>query len=62
MGDDEDRPRRTLVHQIGETLDDLSIRDFDERIMLLNAEIRRLEAAKRMKQRALDQADVLFKR
>lgn len=59
---DEDHPRRTLVHQIGETLDDLSIRDFDERIMLLNAEIRRLEAAKRMKQRALDQADVLFKR
>lgn len=61
MADEEDRPRRRITHELGEKLDDLSVRDFDERIALLNAEIVRLEGAKLVKQRALDQAGSVFK-
>ena len=59
--DDDNRPRRRIAHEIGETLDALSIRDFDERIALLRSEIERLEAARRRKQSALDHAGSIFK-
>lgn len=62
MVEDENAPRRQLAHTIGEKLDDLSVRDFDERIALLRAEIERLETAKRHKQSALDAAGSVFRR
>lgn len=58
--DEEDRPRRVVGHTIGETLDDLSVRDLEDRIALLRAEIDRLEAAKRGKAAARDAAGSLF--
>ena len=61
MAEDEDRPRRKVTHELGEKLDDLSVRDFDERIALLRSEIARLDAAKRAKQSALDAAGSVFK-
>lgn len=61
MAEDEDAPRRKLVHLIGEALDDLAIRDFDQRIALLQGEIDRLQAAKRRKQAAVDHAGSVFK-
>ncbi len=63
---DEDRPRHAAGstvpgYTVGEKVDDLSVRDFDDRIALLRAEIERLEAAKRAKQVARDEAGSIFK-
>ena len=62
MPHDDDAPRRKTTHELGEVLDALSLRDFDERIALLKAEIARLEAAKADKERALDAAGSVFRR
>ena len=62
MAADDDAPRRKTAHELGAKLDELSVRDFDERIALLRAEIDRLEAAKALKQRALDDAGSIFRR
>ena len=62
MADDDDAPRRKTGHEIGQKLDELSVHDFAERIALLRAEIARLEAAKDLKQRALDAAGSIFRR
>lgn len=61
MAEDEDGPRKVIAHAIGQKLDDLSVHEFDERIALLRTEIERLEAAKRLKQAALDQAGSVFR-
>ena len=60
-GEDEDGPRRAVAHTVGETLDDLSLADLDERITFLRTEIERLETAKRGRHAARDQAGSLFK-
>ena len=62
MAQDEYAPRRKVTHELGQKLDELSVRDFDERIALLHAEVARLEAAKALKQRALDDAGSVFRR
>ncbi|SDA20715.1 Uncharacterized small protein, DUF1192 family [Methylobacterium sp. UNC378MF] len=62
MRDDDDRPRKALVHEIGQALDTLSLGDIDERVALLRAEIARLEAARAAKQAAQGAADAFFKR
>ncbi len=49
---DEDDARRSVSHQLGERLDDLSVADLDARVALLRDEIARLEAAKAAKQDA----------
>lgn len=59
---DEDQPRKSIAHEIGGNLDTLSVRDFDARIALLQAEIVRLQAAKSAKQAALDAAGSVFGR
>ena len=59
--DDEARPKAKVAHALGEPIDDLSVRELDERIVLLRAEIERLEAAKRVKQAASDHAGLIFK-
>ena len=62
MAQDDDAPRKPVSHELGQKLDELSVRDFDERIALLRAEIARLEAAKAGKERALDAAGSIFRR
>ena len=48
--DDDDRPKKKIVHEIGQELALLSVGELDERIALLNEEIARLEAAIASKQ------------
>lgn len=67
MAEDEDEmfgaPPRPAAsrHEIGQNLDDLSVLDLGERIMALQAEISRLEEARRAKQAFLSAASSIFK-
>ncbi len=59
--DDEPRPKGGGAHVLGEPLDDVSVRELDERMAALRAEIERLEVAKRAKLAASDRAASFFK-
>jgi uncharacterized small protein (DUF1192 family) len=59
---DDDRPRRSPVHEIGQDLSPLSIEDIDRRIAALQAEIERLAEARAGKQASKAAADLFFKR
>ena len=48
-------------HEIGQSLDTLSVADLGERIELLKAEIVRLEAARKSKEASKAAADAFFK-
>lgn len=48
-------------HVIGQNLDDLSVRELDERIAALLAEVTRLEQARAAKQASLSAAAAFFK-
>ncbi len=60
--DEEDRPKKKLVHEIGQELSLISVAELNERIALLREEILRLESdiAKKQSQRAA--ADQFFKK
>jgi uncharacterized small protein (DUF1192 family) len=60
--DDEDRPKKKLVHEIGQDLTLLSVKELTERIGLLKDEIARLEANMAQKQSSRSAADQFFKR
>jgi uncharacterized small protein (DUF1192 family) len=60
--DEDDRPKKKLVHEIGQDLALLSVTELTQRIQLLNDEISRLEAAKAAKQASRSVADQVFKR
>jgi uncharacterized small protein (DUF1192 family) len=60
--EDEDRPKKKLVHEIGQDLALLSIKELGERIALLQSEIERLETARTKKQASRSAADQFFKR
>jgi len=59
--EDEDRPRKKVAHEIGQDLALLSVGELNERIALLQDEIRRLEAAVAGKQASRSVADQFFK-
>ena len=59
--EDDDRPKKKLVHEIGQDLALLSIEELDERIAVLHDEIARLEAARAKKQASRSAADQFFK-
>lgn len=59
--DDETRPNASPTHRVGEPLDALSVADLAERIVLLKAEIARLEAARDAKTAARDAAGSIFR-
>ena len=59
---DDDRPKKKIVHEIGQELALLSIRELEERIVLLNEEIGRLQAAIASKQGSRSVADQFFKK
>jgi uncharacterized small protein (DUF1192 family) len=59
--EDDDRPKKKIVHEIGQELALLSVRELDERVALLKEEIARLEADKVKKQATRSAADQFFK-
>lgn len=60
--DEDDRPKRKIVHEIGQDLALLSVNELEERIALLRAEIGRLEAVMAGKQASRGVADQFFKK
>jgi uncharacterized small protein (DUF1192 family) len=60
--DDEDRPKKKLVHEIGQDLTLLSVGELNERIGLLKGEIARLEGDIKSKQASKSAADLFFKK
>jgi uncharacterized small protein (DUF1192 family) len=62
MNDDDDRPKKKIVHEIGQDLALLSIKELEERIALLNEEIARLKASIGSKQTSRGVADTFFKK
>jgi uncharacterized small protein (DUF1192 family) len=60
--EEDDRPKKKLVHEIGQDVALLSVAELTQRIQLLNDEISRLEAAKAAKQASRSVADQVFKR
>jgi uncharacterized small protein (DUF1192 family) len=60
--DDDDRPKKKIVHEISQDLTLLSVRELQERIALLEEEIGRLEADIAKKQSSRNVADQFFKK
>ena len=60
--DDDDRPKKKVVHEIGQDLALLSVGELAERIALLKEEIARLEAAAAKKNASRDVAAQFFKK
>lgn len=60
-GDDDDKPKRKIAHEIGQDLALLSVGELAERIALLKAEIERLEVAASSKTASRSAADKFFK-
>jgi len=62
MIDEDDRPKKKITHEIGQELALLSVKELQERIMLLREEIARLEASIAGKQTSRTVADQFFKK
>ena len=60
--EEDDRPKRKLVHEIGQDLALLSVEEINDRILLLNDEVARLQAALAKKHASRSVADQFFKR
>ena len=60
--DDDDRPKKKIVHDIGQELTLLSVAELNERIELMREEISRLEADIAKKQASKSAADTFFKK
>jgi uncharacterized small protein (DUF1192 family) len=60
--DEDDRPKKKIVHEIGQDLALLSIKELEERIALLSDEIGRLKATIAGKQGSRQVADQFFKK
>ena len=60
--DEDDRPKKKIVHEIGQELALLSVGELNERIQLLQEEIERLRADIARKQASRGAADQFFKR
>lgn len=59
--EDDDRPRRTISHEIGQDLSLLSVDDLNERIALLVNEQARLKTEMEKKRASRNAADSFFK-
>jgi len=60
--DDDDRPKKKIVHEIGQDLTLMSVGELNERVAILNDEIARLEANIKTKQASKSAADLFFKK
>ena len=60
--DEDDRPKKKITHEIGQELALLSVKELQERIVILREEITRLEASIASKQTSRSVADQFFKK
>ncbi len=60
--DDDDKPKKKIVHEIGQDLTLLSAAELADRIALLNDEIARLEADMAKKRAIKSAADTFFRK
>ncbi len=60
--DDDDRPKKKIVHEIGQDLTLLSAAELTERIAILKDEVARLEADMARKRAMKSAADNFFKK
>jgi len=60
--DEDDRPKKKIVHEIGQDLTLLSVEELGARVQLLHDEIGRLEADMASKRASRSAADQFFKR
>ena len=60
--EDDDRPKKKIVHEIGQDLALLSVKELQDRIALMKEEIARLEASITGKQASRNVADTFFKK
>jgi uncharacterized small protein (DUF1192 family) len=60
--EEDDRPKKKLVHEIGQDLSLLSVEELNDRISLLNDEVARLDAAVAKKRASRSVADQFFKK
>jgi uncharacterized small protein (DUF1192 family) len=60
--DEDDRPKKKIVHEIGQDLTLLSVEELRARIQLMHDEIQRLEADIAGKQASRTAAESFFKR
>ena len=60
--EEDDRPKKKIAHDIGQDLALLSVEELDDRILLLNDEIARLQAALAKKRASRSAADQFFKK
>jgi uncharacterized small protein (DUF1192 family) len=59
--EDDDKPRKKVTHEIGQDLSLLSVEELNERILLLNSEAERLQAALAKKRASKEAANNFFK-
>ena len=60
--DDDDRPKKKIVHEIGQDLTLMSVGELTERVGILKDEIARLEANIKTKEASKSAADLFFKK
>ena len=60
--DDDDKPKKKTVHEIGQDLSLLSVEELAARVQLMHDEISRLEADMASKRAVRSAADQFFKR
>jgi uncharacterized small protein (DUF1192 family) len=60
--DEDDRPKKKIVHEMGQDLALLSVKELEDRIALLKEEIGRLDAEITRKQASRGVADQFFKK
>lgn len=60
--EDDDRPKKKIVHEIGQDLTLLSVEELGARIEILRDEIVRLEASVTQKKASRSAADLFFKK
>lgn len=60
--EEDDRPKKKPVHEIGQDLALLSVEELNDRIALLNGEVARLQAALEKKHASRSAADQFFRR
>ena len=58
--DEDDKPKKKVVHDIGQDLNLLSVEELDARVQLLRDEISRLEADMTQKRASRAAADTVF--
>ena len=60
--DEDDKPKKKVIHEIGQDLTLLSVEELGARVQLLHDEIRRIEADISQKRASRATADQFFKR